>query len=66
MVKLVFRIIAFAILIVGFVMVMFGAHFVPDHKFDQAIRERKQIKIKLIGYIICGVSIVIFLIVSFF
>lgn len=66
MVKLVIRIIALIILVVGFIIVMFGGALVPDHKYKGEIRQQKQLKIRLIGYIICGVSAVIFLIVSMF
>ena len=66
MAKLVIRIIAFVILVIGFVLAMFGGAMVPDHKFKPEIRQQKQLKVRLIGYIICGISALIFLIVSLF
>lgn len=66
MAKLIFRIIAFVVLVVGFVLVLFGGAFVPEHKYNPEVRNHKQIKIKLIGYIVCAVSALIFLIVSLF
>ncbi|MBQ7579184.1 MAG: hypothetical protein IJT25_01485 [Clostridia bacterium] len=66
MVKFVIRIIAAVILLVGLLVEVFSKALVPEHKYKGAERERKAIKIKLIGFIICGVSIVIFLITAMF
>ena len=66
MVKFVIRIIAAVILLVGLLIVVFAKPLIPDHKYKGAERERRAIKLKLIGFIICGVSLVIFLVTAMF
>ena len=66
MAKLIFRIIALVILAVGFIFVLFGGAFIPENKYPTEIRSHKQIRIKLIGYIICGFAALIFLIIGLF
>ena len=66
MVKNIIRIIAAVILLVGLLVAVFSKALVPEHKYKAAERERRAIKIKLIGFIICGISIVIFLVTAMF
>ena len=66
MIKNIIRIVAAVILLVGLLIVVFSKALVPEHKYKGAEREHKALKLKLIGFIICGVSVVIFLITAMF
>ncbi|MCR5553850.1 MAG: hypothetical protein K6F08_03820 [bacterium] len=63
--KLVINIIALVVLIVGFVLAVFAKYIITDNK-NKGELTRKQVKLSLIGYIICGFAALIFLIGSFF
>lgn len=63
--RLVINIIALVVLIVGFVLAVFAKYIITDNKKKGELT-RKQIKLSLIGYIICGCAALIFLIGSFF
>ena len=64
--RLVVNIIALVVLIVGFVIAVFAKYIIPDSKAAKGELTRKQVKLSLIGYIICGFAALIFLIGSFF
>ena len=66
MAKLIFRIIALVVLVVGFVLVVGAKVFVPEHKYKAEERERRALKIRIIGFIVCAFSALIFLVVSLF
>ncbi|MBQ7453193.1 MAG: hypothetical protein IJS68_02875 [Clostridia bacterium] len=65
-VKLVFRIIGLVILVVGLLMVVFAKQLVPEHKYKGEALRRRKLRIQLIGYILCAVSLLVFIIVSWF
>ena len=66
MAKLIFRIIGLVVLIVGCVIVVASKYLIPEHKYKGAERERRILKLRLIGFIICAFAALIFLIVSLF
>lgn len=66
MAKFVFRIIALVVLVIGCVLSVFSKSLVPDHKGTPEERARKMTKLRLIGFVICLCSALIFLIVSLF
>ena len=65
-VKLAFRILGLVVLVIGLLMVIFAKQLVPEHKYKGEVFRHKTIKIQLIGYIVCAVSLLIFIIVSWF
>ena len=66
MVKFVFRIIALVVLVIGCVLAVFSKALVPDHKGTPEERARKTMKLRLIGFVVCLCSALIFLVVSLF